>query len=88
MKVIYVPHVAEDDLLLVGDSRRNLLHAVGHLPQVGLTDRQMQTYMKNRVCLVLVISPSHLQTLLQVPDVGLLCLQQLGHDEPEAGRQV
>lgn len=30
---------------------------------------------------------SHLQTLLEVPDVGLLCLQQLGHDEPEAGRQ-
>lgn len=49
MKVIYVLHVAEDDVLLVGDSWGNLLHAVGHLPQVGLTDRQIQTYMKLRV---------------------------------------
>lgn len=48
MKVIYVLHVAKDDMLLVGDARRNLLHTVGHLPQVGLTDRPMQTYMKHR----------------------------------------
>lgn len=31
---------------------------------------------------------SHLQTLLEVSDVGLLCLQQLGHNEPEPGRQL
>lgn len=30
----------------------------------------------------------HLQTLLEVPDVCLLCLQQLGHNEPEAGQQL
>lgn len=47
MKVIYVLHVAKDDMLLVGDAWRNLLHTVGHLPQVGLTDRQIQTYMKH-----------------------------------------
>lgn len=32
MKVINVLHVAKDDMLLVGDAWRNLLHAVGHLP--------------------------------------------------------
>lgn len=47
MKVIYVLHVAKDDMLLVGDAWRNLLHAVGHLPQVGLTDRQIQTHIKH-----------------------------------------
>lgn len=33
------------------------------------------------------VSP-HLQTLLKVSDVGLLSLQQLCHDEPEARRHV
>lgn len=32
MKVINVLHVAKDDMLLVGDAWRNLLHTVGHLP--------------------------------------------------------
>lgn len=47
MKVIYVLHVAKDDMLLVGNARRNLLHTIGHLQQVGLTDRQIQTCMKH-----------------------------------------
>lgn len=40
--VVEVPdilHVAEDDVLLVGDARRNLLHTAAHLPQVVLTHR-------------------------------------------------
>lgn len=45
MKVINVLHVAKDDMLLVGDAWRNLLHAVGHLPQVGLTDRHIQAFL-------------------------------------------
>lgn len=47
MKVIDVLHVAEDDVLLVGDAWRNLLHPVGHLPQVGLTDGQIHTDVKH-----------------------------------------
>lgn len=37
VEVVDVLHVAEDDVFLVGDACRNLLHAVGHLPQVVLT---------------------------------------------------
>lgn len=40
MKVINVLHVAKDDMLLAGDAWRDLLHAVGHLPQVRLTHTQ------------------------------------------------
>lgn len=36
VEVVDVLHVAEDDVLLAGDARRNLLHTVGHLPQVRL----------------------------------------------------
>lgn len=36
VEVVDVLHVAEDDVLLAGDACRNLLHAVGHLPQVRL----------------------------------------------------
>lgn len=39
-------HVAEDDMLLVGDACRNLLHTAGHLPQVGLTDVQINRQSK------------------------------------------
>lgn len=31
-----VLHVSEDDVLLVDDARRDLLHAAGHLPQIRL----------------------------------------------------
>lgn len=40
VEVVDVLHVAEDDVLLVSDAHRNLLHAVGHLPQVVLTGGQ------------------------------------------------
>lgn len=42
MEVVDLLHVAEDDVLLVGDAWRNLLHAAGHLPQVGLTGRERE----------------------------------------------
>lgn len=40
VEVADILHVSEDDVLLVGDARRNLLHPAGHLPQVRLTHRQ------------------------------------------------
>lgn len=36
VEFVEVLHVSEDDVLLVDDSWRNLLHSAGHLPQVGL----------------------------------------------------
>lgn len=36
VEVVDVLHVAKDDVLLAGDARGNLFHAVGHLPQVRL----------------------------------------------------
>lgn len=51
VEVIDVLHVAEDDVLLAGDAWRDLLHPVGHLPQVGLTDGQIHTYVKHVVFL-------------------------------------
>lgn len=36
VEFIEVLHVSKDDVLLVDDSWRNLLHPAGHLPQVGL----------------------------------------------------
>lgn len=36
MKLVEVLHVAKDDVFLVDNARRYLLHAAGHLPQVGL----------------------------------------------------
>lgn len=62
MKVIYVLNVAKDDMLLVGDAWRNLLHTVGHLPQVGLTDRKIQTYMKY-IFFLFLFYPEHIRRL-------------------------
>lgn len=36
VEFVKVLHVPEDDVLLVDDSRRNLLNSTGHFPQVGL----------------------------------------------------
>lgn len=36
VKLVEVLHVSKDDVLLVDDARRNLLHTAGHLPQVCL----------------------------------------------------
>lgn len=36
MKLIEVLHVPKDDVFLVDDAMRNLLHATGHFPQVRL----------------------------------------------------
>lgn len=89
MEVVDVLHVAEDDVLLAGDARRNLLHTVGHLPQVRLrntiTVSDLQELHFESAQRPEGVSP-HLQTLLEVSDVGLLRLQQLCHDEPEARR--
>lgn len=58
MEVIDVLHVAEDDVLLACDAWRNLLHTVGHLPQVGLrktvtvTDLELEVCNDGRVCLL------------------------------------
>lgn len=40
-----VLYVSKDDMLLVDNSWRNLLHPTGHLPQVGLQgSRQVQSH--------------------------------------------
>lgn len=36
VELVKVLHVPEDDVLLVDDPWRNLLHSAGHFPQVGL----------------------------------------------------
>lgn len=36
MKIVDLLDVAEDDVLFIKDPRGDLLHATGHLPQVGL----------------------------------------------------
>ena len=36
VELVEVLHVAEDDVFLVDDPWRNLLHPTGHLPQVRL----------------------------------------------------
>lgn len=40
VEFIKVLHVSKDDVLLVEDPWRNLLHSTGHLPQVGLQWRK------------------------------------------------
>lgn len=58
VEVVNVLHVAEDDVLLAGDACRNLLHTVGHLPQVCLRNTVtvknliMKVHSDVRVCLL------------------------------------
>lgn len=47
VEVVDLLHVAEDDVLLVSDAWRNLLHAAGHLPQVGLKETHREVFMSN-----------------------------------------
>lgn len=68
VKVIDVLHVAEDDVLLVGDAWRNLLHSVGHLPQVGLTDGQIHTYVKHVFFMSFFIIQSNSEGSFPPPD--------------------
>ena len=51
MELVEVLHVPKDDVFLVDNTRRNLLHATGHLPQVGLHKHQSIIYQKPRTIL-------------------------------------
>lgn len=44
MELIEVLHVPEDDVLLVDNARRNLLHTASHLPQVRLHTQTHNTH--------------------------------------------
>lgn len=54
VELVDLQHVSEDHELLVHDAGRDLLHAAGHLPQVGLpeetegSDEQRSKVSRNR----------------------------------------
>lgn len=46
MKLVEVLHVAKDNVFLVDNTRRNLLHTAGHLPQVRLHKQTQRSGIK------------------------------------------